>query len=174
MQKKGKKFDCNLKCEENFKKLKTLLTSAPIIRIADPNKDFMVCTDACNDGLCGVLTQDGHVIAYESRKLKIHERNYATYDLELAIVIHALKMWRHHLIGRKFILMTDNKGLKYLLDQPNLNAKQARWLAFLSEYDKFEIQHIKGKENKVADALSRNAKLNFTAAINTYVSDLNE
>ena len=69
--------------------------------------------------------------------------------------------------------MTDNKGLKYLLDQPNLNARQARWLAFLSEYD-FEIQHIKGKENKVADALSRNAKLNFTAAINTYASDLNE
>ena len=88
-------------------------------------------------------------------------------------VIHALKMWRHHLIGRKFILVTDNKGLKYILDQPNLNARQARWLSFLSEYD-FEIQHIKGKENKVADALSRNAKLNFTAAIGTYVLDLNE
>ena len=69
--------------------------------------------------------------------------------------------------------MTDNKGLKYLLDQPNLNARQARWLAFLSEYD-FENKHIKGKENKVADALSRNAKLNFTTAISTYVSDLNE
>ena len=69
--------------------------------------------------------------------------------------------------------MTDNKGLKYLVDQPNLNARQVRWLAFLSEYD-FEIQHIKGKENKVVDALSRNAKLNFTGAINTYASNLNE
>ena len=76
--------------------------------------------------------------------MKIHEKNYATYDLELAAVIYALKMWRHHLIKRKFILMTDNKGLKYLLDQANLNARQSRWLAFLSEYD-FEIQHIKGK-----------------------------
>ena len=104
-----------------------------------------MCTDSCNDGLGGVLTQEGHVIAYESRKLKVHEKNYATYDLELAVVIHALKMWQHHLIGTKFVLMTDNKGLKYLLDQPNLNARQARWLAFLSEYD-FEIQHIKGKE----------------------------
>ena len=83
--------------------------------------------------------------AYESRKLKIHEKNYATYDLKLVVVIHALKMWRHHLIERKFILMTDNKGLKYLLNQPKLNARQARWLAFLSEYD-FEIQHIKGKK----------------------------
>ena len=69
--------------------------------------------------------------------------------------------------------MTNNKRLKYLLYQPNLNARQTWWLSFLGEYD-FEIQHIKGKENKVADALSRNAKLNFTAAINTYVSDLNE
>ena len=132
---KGKKFDWNQKCEDSFKKLKTLLTSAPILRIVDPNKEFVVCTDACNDGLGGVLNQEGHVIAYESRKLKIHEKNYATYDLELAAVIHALKMWCHHLIGRKIIVMTDNKGLKYLLDQPNLNARQARWLAFLSEHD---------------------------------------
>ena len=98
----------------------------------------------CNDGLGGVLTQEGHINAYDSRKLKIHEKTYATFDLELAAVIHALKMWRHHLIKRNFILMTDNKGLKYLLDQPKLNARQARWLSFLREYD-FEIQHIKGK-----------------------------
>ena len=69
--------------------------------------------------------------------------------------------------------MTDNKGLKYMLDQPNLNARQSRWLAFLSEYD-FEIQHIKGKENKFVDALSRNARLNFIAVINTYTIDLDE
>ena len=69
--------------------------------------------------------------------------------------------------------MTDNKGLKYLLDHPNLNARQARWLAFLIEYD-FKIQHIKGKENKVADALSRNASLNFTTIISTYTIDLDE
>ena len=132
-----------------------------------------MCTDTCNDVLGRVLTQEGHIIAYESRKLKIHEKNYETHDLELAVVIHALKMWRHHLIRRKLILMTYNKGLKYLLDQPNLNARQARWVAFLSEYD-FEIQHIKGKENKVVDALSRNEKLNFTAAISTYKTDLEE
>ena len=69
--------------------------------------------------------------------------------------------------------MIDNKWLKYLLDQPNLNARQARWLSFLSEYD-FEIQHIKGKENKVVDALSRNARLKFIAVINTYTTDIDE
>ena len=75
LQKEGNKFDWNKKSEERFKKLKTLLTSAPILRIADPNKEFVVCTDACNDGLGGVVTQEGHVIAYESRKLKFHENN---------------------------------------------------------------------------------------------------
>ena len=109
LQKKGKKFEQSKKCEDSFKKLKTLLTTAPILRIDDPNKDFIVCTDASNDGLGGFLTQEGHIITYESRKLKIHEKNYATYDLELVVFIHALKMWHHHLIGRKFILMTDNK-----------------------------------------------------------------
>ena len=84
LQKKGKKFDWNYTCEERFKKLKTLLTSTPILRIVDPNKEFIVCTDTCNDGLGGVLTQEGHVIAYESRKLKIHEKNYATYDMEIS------------------------------------------------------------------------------------------
>ena len=64
LQKKGNKFEWNQKCEDNFKKLKTLLTTAPILRIIDPNKDFIVCTDTCNDGLLGVLTQEGHVIAY--------------------------------------------------------------------------------------------------------------
>ena len=89
------------------------------------------------------------------RKLKVNEKNYATYDLEMVAVIHALKMWCHHLIGRIFLLMSDNISLKYLFDQQNLNARQARWLAFFSEYN-FEIKHIKGKENKVVDALSRN------------------
>ena len=74
LQKKGKKFDWNQKCEDSFKKLKNLLNSAPILRIAYPNKEFAVCTDACNDGLGRVLTQEGHVIAYEPRKLKIHQK----------------------------------------------------------------------------------------------------
>ena len=77
--------------------------------MANPNKEFVVCTNVCNDGLSGVLTQERNFIAYASRKLKVHENNYATYDMDLAAVIHALKMWRHHLIGKKCILMTDNK-----------------------------------------------------------------
>ena len=94
-----------------------------------------------------VLAQEGHAIAYESRKLKTHENNYATYDLELAAIIHPLKIWCHHLIGKILLLMSDNISLKYLFDQQNINARKSRWLASLSEYD-FEIKHMKEKENK--------------------------
>jgi hypothetical protein len=104
LQKKGTKFEWTLKCEKNFNLLKELLTSAHVLKIANPNESFVVCTDACKEGLGGVLTQNGHVIGYESRKLKEHERNYATHDLELVAIVHALKMWRHYLMGKKFTL----------------------------------------------------------------------
>lgn len=90
LQKKGKKFEWTEKCEEGFNKLKKLLTITPILKITDPHKDFVVCMDTCNEGLGGVLNQEGHVISYESRKLKIHENNYATYNLELAVIIYML------------------------------------------------------------------------------------
>ena len=82
-------------------------------------------------------------------------------------------MWHHHLIGKIFLLMSDNISLKYLFNRQNLNARQSRWLDFLSEYD-FEIKHIKGKENKVDDALSRNAVTSFVVAISSYKTDLED
>ena len=119
------------------------------MKVADPKKDldFVVCTDAGGQGLGGVLMQDNHVICYESRKLKEHEKNYATHDIELVAIVHALNMWRHHLMGRTFEPTINHCGLKYLFDQPTLNARQARWLEFLSEFD-FEIKHIKGKREQ--------------------------
>ena len=123
LQKKGVKFDWTSKCEDHFQKLKEMLTSAPMLKITDPEGNFVVCTDACKQGIGGVLMQDGHVISYESRKLKEHEKNYATHDLELAAIIHDLNMWRHYLTGKKFELITDSDGLKYLFEHPNLNAR---------------------------------------------------
>jgi len=84
------------------------------------------------------------VIYYESRKLNEHKRNYATRDLELVAIVHALQMWKHYLLGRIFELRMDHMNLKYLFDQPNLNARLARWLEFSSEFD-LEIKHVKGK-----------------------------
>ena len=115
---------------------------APILRVADPYKNYTVYTDASKEGFGGVLSQ-GHVVCYESRKLKEHERNYAIRDLELAAVVHALKIWSHYLLG-KFLLLTDNTYVKNLFTQPGLNARKARWMAFLSEFN-FEVKHIKCK-----------------------------
>ena len=102
LQKKGIKFEWTSRCEESFQQLKNLLTSATILKVVDREKDFVVCTDACEQGLGGVLMQKNHVICYESRKLNEHEKNYSTHDLKLASIVHALKMWRHYLMHMRF------------------------------------------------------------------------
>jgi hypothetical protein len=173
LPKKGTKFNWLQKCQDSFNKLKELLTSAPILKVADPDKDFTVCVEASIEGLVGVLTHEGHVICYESQKLKEHKGNYVTHDLELAAVIHALIMWRHYIMGRKFLLLTDNSGVKYMFNQLDLNARQERWLSFLSEFD-FKVRHIKGKENKVADALSRIIHGLFEINISKVESDMEQ
>ena len=92
--------------------------------MVDLNKYFVVWTYSSKDGLEGVLTQEGPMICYESRKLKEHEENYAVHDLELATIIHALKIWWHYLVGNKFLLLTNNIGLKYMFDHKTLNTRQ--------------------------------------------------
>ena len=115
--------------------------------------------------------QENHMVSYQSGKLKEHEKNYTTHDLELASIVHALKMWRHYLMGRKFELRSDHCGLKYLFDQPTLNARKAKWLEFLCEFY-FEINNIKGKENKLVDALSRKVSEMHVASLSIFQSDL--
>ena len=85
-------------------------------RSVDPKKEFMVCTDAYIEGFGGVLMQEGHVVSYESRKLKEREKNYATRNLELAAIVHAFNIWRHYLLGQKFELRTDHMSLKYFFE----------------------------------------------------------
>ena len=87
----------------------------------------MYC-DASKDGLGCVLMQEGRVIAYASRQLRRHELNYPTHDLELAAVVHALKIWRHYLYGQQCDIYTDHKSLKYIFMQNELNMRQRRWL----------------------------------------------
>ncbi|GAU51023.1 hypothetical protein TSUD_411670 [Trifolium subterraneum] len=134
--------------------LKEKLTTAPVLILPDAKESFVVYCDASKLGLGGVLMQKGKVVAYASRQLKIHERNYPTHDLELAAVVFALKVWRHYLYGSRFEVFSDHKSLKYLFDQKELNMRQRRWLEFLKDYD-FELSYHPGKANVVADALSR-------------------
>jgi hypothetical protein len=98
--------------------------------------------------------QDGKVVAYACRQLKPHEQNYPTHDLEFAAVVHALKIWRHYLIGNKCEIYTDHKILKYIFTQPDLNLRQRRWLELVKDYN-LEIHYHQGKANVVTDALSR-------------------
>nr|GEW39686.1 putative reverse transcriptase domain-containing protein [Tanacetum cinerariifolium] len=135
-----------------FQILKQKLYEAPILAL--PNNDFVVYCDASIQGLEAVLMQREKVIAYASRKLKPHEENYTTHDLELGAVVFALKTWRHYLYDTKCIVLTDYKSLKHVLNQKELNMRQRRWLELLVDYD-CEIHDHPGKANVVADALSR-------------------
>jgi hypothetical protein len=153
LHQKDVKFVWRLACEEAFQALKKFLTSAPILAQPDIEKPFEVYCDASRTGLGCVLMQDGHVIAYASRQLKKHEVNYLTHDLELAAVVHALKIWRHYLLGNKVHIFTDHKSLRYIFTQPELNLRQRRWLELIKDYN-LEVHYHPGKANVVADALS--------------------
>jgi hypothetical protein len=150
------KFDWSSKCNEAFKQLKVLLTTAPVLAQPDIEKPFDVYYDASGSGLGCVLMQEGRVIAYASRQLHRHEEHYPTHDLELAAVVHALKIWCHYLLGNTCHLYTDHKSLKYIFTQSELNMRQRRWLELIKDYD-LEIHYHPGKPNVVAHALSRKA-----------------
>ena len=153
---KGIKFVWTQQCEESFQELKKRLTTTPILTLPFGQGGFVIYSDASGTGLGCVLMQHGKVIAYTSRQLKVHERNYPTHDLELAAVVFALKVWQHYLYGEQFEVFSDHKSLKYIFSQKDLNMRQRRWLEFLKDYD-FSISYHPGKANVVADALSRKA-----------------
>ncbi|GJY13729.1 putative reverse transcriptase domain-containing protein [Tanacetum coccineum] len=155
---KNVKFDWSEKAEAAFQLLKQKLYSAPILALPEGSENFVVYYDASRKGLGAVLMQREKVIAYVSRQLKIHEKNYTTHDLELGAVVFALKMWRHYLYGTKCVVFTDHKSLQHILDQKELNMRQRRWLEMLSNYD-CEIRYHPGKANVVANALSRKERI---------------
>ncbi|KAA3470820.1 DNA/RNA polymerases superfamily protein [Gossypium australe] len=121
--------------KDSFERLKTLLTKASILVQPESGKEFVVYSDVSLNRLGCVLMQEGKVVAYASRQLKPHEKNYPTRDLELAVIVFALKIWRHYLYGEKCRIFTDHKSLKYLMDQKDLNLRQRRWLELLKNYE---------------------------------------
>ncbi|WMV28988.1 hypothetical protein MTR67_022373 [Solanum verrucosum] len=121
-------FEWTEKCEESFQKLKTLLTTAPILALPVEGKDFIVYCDASHSGLGVVLMQDNSVIAYASHQLKVNERNYPTHDLELAAIVFALKIWRYYLYCVRCEVFTDHRSLQHVFTQKDLNLRQRRWI----------------------------------------------
>ncbi|KAI3827938.1 hypothetical protein L1987_02027 [Smallanthus sonchifolius] len=124
---KDKKFDWTDKQESAFQLLKQKLCSAPILSLPEGIDNFVVYCDASHQGLGCVLMQRDKVIAYASRQLKVHEKNYTTHDLELGAVVFALKIWRHYLYGTRCTIFTDHKSLQHIFDQKELNMRQRRW-----------------------------------------------
>nr|GEY22179.1 putative reverse transcriptase domain-containing protein [Tanacetum cinerariifolium] len=150
------------KCEKEenaFQLIKQKLCSSPILALPEGSEDFVVYYDASHKGLGAVLMQREKVIAYASRQLKVHKKNYTTHDLELGSVVFSLKIWRHYLYGTKCTVFTDHKSLQNILDQKELNIRQRRWLELLSDYD-CDIRYHLRKANVVADALSSNERIN--------------
>ena len=150
-----------------FRTLKKLITSAPILRIPNFNSpeklpEFRIETDASDFAVGAVLlvnTDHGYLpVAYESAKLKKHQKNYPVHDKELLALIHALQTWRHYVFGQLIVAKTDHKSLQYLQQQTNLSARQARWIQFLADFN-VKIEYVKGTANIVADALSRRPDL---------------
>nr|GEW77954.1 putative reverse transcriptase domain-containing protein [Tanacetum cinerariifolium] len=142
---------------EAFQTLKNKLYNAPILSLPDGVEDFVVYCYASNQGLGCVLMQRGKVSAYALRKLKIHKKNNTTHDLELGVVVFALKIWRHYLYGTKSVIYTDHMSIHHIFDQKELNMRQRRRIELFSNFD-CEIRYHPGKANVVADALRMKEK----------------
>lgn len=153
--KKNRAWHWSDKCQQAFEELKKAISEEPVLVLPDHTKAFEVHTDASDFAIGGVLMQEGHPIAFESRKLSDTERRYTVQE---KAIIHCLRVWRHYLLGATFVIMTDNVATSYFQTQKKLSPKQARWQDFLAEFD-YQLEYKPGKANVVADALSRKAEL---------------
>jgi hypothetical protein len=130
------------------------LTHAPLIQLPDFGKTFELECDASGIGIGGVLLQEGKPVAYFSEKLSRLSLNYSTYDKDLYALVHVLETWQHYLWPKEFVIHSDLESLKHIRGQAKLNKLHAKWVEFIETFS-YIIKHKKGKDNVIADALSR-------------------
>ncbi|KAK1602009.1 hypothetical protein QYE76_027114 [Lolium multiflorum] len=147
--------------QKAFDELKKRLTEAPLLVLPDFAKTFEIECDASGLGIGGVLMQNGKPVAYYSEKLDGARLNYPIYDKELYALVRVLEVWQHYLWPREFIIHSDHESLKYLKSQHTLNKRHAKWVEFIESFP-YVIKYKKGKDNVVADALSRKLTLLLT------------
>ncbi|KAK3004590.1 hypothetical protein RJ639_019648 [Escallonia herrerae] len=133
--KKGKTWEWSKRYQSAFEGLKEAVTEEPVLALPDHTKVFELQTDASDFAIGGVLMQERHPIAFESRKLNDTERRYTVQEKEMTAVVLCLRMWRHYLLGSRFLIKTDNIATSYFQSQRKLSPKQARWQDFLAEFD---------------------------------------
>jgi hypothetical protein len=155
---KKETFSWSSSCEEAFFTLKHSLMQAPILRFPDYNQKFILQTDVSDVGIAAVLHQergkDKWVIAYASRSLSKHEKNYSTLEKEALAIVWSVEKYHAYLFGRKFVILSDHQPLKWLYSVNEPKGRISIWVMKLSQYG-FDIMHVKGKMNVVADTLSR-------------------
>ncbi|GMI81659.1 hypothetical protein HRI_001835200 [Hibiscus trionum] len=161
---KGEAFEWTDQAREAFHSLKGKLCSAPVLGLPDFTKDFVVETDASGVGIGAVLTQGDRPIAYYSQKLSPRMQGASTYHREMYAITQAVGKWRQYLLGRRFVIVTDQKSLRELTQQTIQTPEQQKWLSKLIGYD-FEIRYRPSKLNSVADALSRKTSLSEEASL---------
>ena len=143
------------------------------MRLPDLEFPFEVHTDALDRALSAVLVQEGHPIAFVSRKLNAAEQRYKAHEKEMTAVIHCLETWKHYLMGTRFVVVTNNIANTFFKTQKKLTAKQARWQEFLADFD-FVWVHKPGRHNQVAYALSRKEVASYVGSLSLVVTDLKE
>ncbi|KAL2248380.1 UNVERIFIED_CONTAM: Retrovirus-related Pol polyprotein from transposon [Sesamum indicum] len=156
--KKTETWNWTPQCQVAFDDLKKAMVTDHVLALPDMSKPFVVETDASDFALGGVLMQDGHPVAFESRKLKDDKRYYSVHEKELLAVVYCVRLWRHYLLGSLFVVRTDNTAVSHFMSQPKLTSRQAHWQGLLSEFH-FVFEYRAGSSNHAADALSRRADL---------------
>jgi len=156
--KKGRGWVWGQECQHAFEALKKAITREPVLALPNLNKPFELHTDAFDFAIGGVLMQEDHPIAFESRKLNDTERRYTVQEKEMTVVIHCLRTWRHYLLGSEFVIKTDNVATSYFQTQKKLTPKQARWQDFLAAFD-YNMEYKPGRASLVVDALSPKGEL---------------
>uniref|UniRef100_A0A2N9GCC2 Reverse transcriptase n=1 Tax=Fagus sylvatica TaxID=28930 RepID=A0A2N9GCC2_FAGSY len=152
--KKNVPFKWGKEQEKAFNLIKEKLTNAPLLVLPNFAKTFEIECDASGIGIGAVLMQEGRPVAYFSEKLSGAALNYPTYDKEMYALVRALENWQHYLWPKEFVIHTDHESLKHLKGQQRLNRRHAKWVEFIETFP-YVIRYKQGKENVVADALSR-------------------
>jgi hypothetical protein len=159
LTKKGA-FKWSEEAQATMDKMKKVMSTCPVLALPDFSLPFTLECDASGEGIGVVLIQNRHPLAFESQKLRGHELLYNIYDKEMLAIMHALAKFRQYLVGSRFVVKLDHNSLKYLLEQKDLNERKQKWVSKIQAYD-FDIEFIKGKNNAVADALSRRPSIFF-------------
>ncbi|PKI64051.1 hypothetical protein CRG98_015583 [Punica granatum] len=168
--KKGR-LEWSIEAEGAFNALKTAMTAAPVLALPDFEDEFVIEVDASGTGIDAVLSQKGRPLAFLSNGLNESKKSWLTYEKEMLAILEAVRYWQTYLLGRQFTIQTDQRSLRYLLEQRIVTPEQQKWITKLLGFD-YRIEYKPRAKNKAADALSQRAEAAITMAVTVLYSNL--